>query len=32
MVECDTVIYMYQSVHHGREWYSDLYVIKCTVW
>ena len=26
MVECDTVIYMQQSVPYVRVWYSDLYV------
>jgi len=32
MEESDTMIYMQQSVQYGREWYSDLYVTKCTVW
>jgi hypothetical protein len=32
MVECDTVIYMQQSVQYVRVWYSDLYVAMCTVW
>jgi len=31
MVDCDTVIYMHQSVQYGRVWYSDIYVAKCTV-
>jgi len=32
MLECDTVIYMYQSVQYVRVWYIDLHVTKCTVW
>jgi hypothetical protein len=31
MLECDTVIYLQQSVQYGRVWYSDLYVAMYTV-
>jgi hypothetical protein len=31
MVECDTVVYMWQSVQYGRVWYSGIYVTKSTV-
>ena len=32
MLECDTVIYIKQSVQYERVWYRYPYVTKCTVW